>query len=325
MERASKRGKIPQRDWPLIIKRYEDGETLASIARTYDCSPPAISYILSRNRGRDGIAEHSGPKESDAPQSASANGQPDNMAEPAPVQGDKETEQAAPGNGQAKATDAGDGSGCESERMDPSHAPNGAREPPADQIAVVTEGNGRLEKADNVLRGTDHGDARRPHGSVPRPVAFPPNDEARRTLHLSPSREAAFRPDLQVRGSQGSKGLEHPSRSPSEPEQNGLLRDSGATGQTQNTGQTQKPKDSTILLDQALRERVGEDIAAFLAAFDAALADDSIESRAGLRDATDRLLRAGARTRIELERLDARVPLSPREDHRSAAPAWRPR
>ncbi len=57
MERSSKRGKIPQQDWPSIIKRYEAGETLASIARTYDCSPPAISYILSRSRARDATAE----------------------------------------------------------------------------------------------------------------------------------------------------------------------------------------------------------------------------------------------------------------------------
>ncbi len=53
MERSSKRGKIPQQDWPSIIKRYEAGETLTSIARTYDCSPPAISYILTRSRARD--------------------------------------------------------------------------------------------------------------------------------------------------------------------------------------------------------------------------------------------------------------------------------
>src|SRR5690349_22181521 len=57
MERSSKRGKIPQQDWPSIIKRYEAGETLASIARTYDCSPPAISYILSRSRARDSTVE----------------------------------------------------------------------------------------------------------------------------------------------------------------------------------------------------------------------------------------------------------------------------
>src|SRR5271154_4987831 len=57
MEKSSKRGKIPQSDWPLIMARYEAGETLASIARTYDCSPPAISYVVSRSRARQPDAE----------------------------------------------------------------------------------------------------------------------------------------------------------------------------------------------------------------------------------------------------------------------------
>jgi len=78
-------------------------------------------------------------------------------------------------------------------------------------------------------------------------------------------------------------------------------------------------------IDQALRERVESDISAFLTAFDAALAHDTLESRAGLREATDRLLRAGARTRIELERLEARVPLPPRDNGANAPSAWRPR
>ena len=57
MEKSNKRGKIPQSDWPLIMARYEAGETLASIARTYDCSPPAISYVVSRSRARGPRAE----------------------------------------------------------------------------------------------------------------------------------------------------------------------------------------------------------------------------------------------------------------------------
>jgi hypothetical protein len=74
-----------------------------------------------------------------------------------------------------------------------------------------------------------------------------------------------------------------------------------------------------------LRARVDSDIAAFLAAFDAALGQDTQESRSVLREATDRLLRAGARTRIELERLEARVPLAPRDSGRRSEPAWRDR
>jgi hypothetical protein len=79
-------------------------------------------------------------------------------------------------------------------------------------------------------------------------------------------------------------------------------------------------------IDKELRARVDSDIAAFLAAFDAALGQDTQESRSLLREATDRLLRAGARTRIELERLEARVPLAPRDGGaRRYEPAWRDR
>jgi transposase-like protein len=65
MERLSRRGKIPQKDWPSIIARHEAGETLASIARTYDCSPPAISYIVSRSRKRN-LAAQAVPAEAPA-------------------------------------------------------------------------------------------------------------------------------------------------------------------------------------------------------------------------------------------------------------------
>ncbi len=59
MEKSNKRGKIPQSDWPLIMARYEAGETLASIARTYDCSPPAISYVVSKSRARQPARDNS--------------------------------------------------------------------------------------------------------------------------------------------------------------------------------------------------------------------------------------------------------------------------
>src|SRR5712691_11656956 len=57
MEKSTKRGKIPQSDWPSIMARYNAGETLASIAKTYDCSPPAISYVVSRSRVRQADSE----------------------------------------------------------------------------------------------------------------------------------------------------------------------------------------------------------------------------------------------------------------------------
>src|SRR5260370_41324637 len=45
------------------MARYESGETVSSIARTYDCSAPAISYVVSRSRtrnvGADSVAQRS--------------------------------------------------------------------------------------------------------------------------------------------------------------------------------------------------------------------------------------------------------------------------
>ena len=42
--------KIPQGAWSAIAARYESGESMSAIARSYDCTPPAIHYILKRNR-----------------------------------------------------------------------------------------------------------------------------------------------------------------------------------------------------------------------------------------------------------------------------------
>jgi hypothetical protein len=56
-------------------------------------------------------------------------------------------------------------------------------------------------------------------------------------------------------------------------------------------------------LDRDLRERVNSDVAAFLVAFGAACEEFTGTTCQKLLEATDRLLRAGARTRIELERL----------------------
>src|SRR5438094_6572437 len=97
MDRSSKRGKIPQSDWPLIMARYEAGETLASIARTYDCSPPAISYVVSRSRTRqpDGEASAQPPTASE-PQLVKAAGAEPGLAKAASPDGRPNGMAAAP-------------------------------------------------------------------------------------------------------------------------------------------------------------------------------------------------------------------------------------
>jgi hypothetical protein len=44
--------KIPQGEWNAIAARYQNGESISRIARSYGCTPPAIHYILKRYRLR---------------------------------------------------------------------------------------------------------------------------------------------------------------------------------------------------------------------------------------------------------------------------------
>jgi transposase-like protein len=346
MEKSSKRGKIPQSDWPLIMARYEAGETLSSIARTYDCSPPAISYVISRSRAR-----HSDGEVPRAPA-------------PAPV-GEPQLIKAA--NGEATAG--------ESNRPPPAT--------PAEQLPLATHVHPAA--APSILSAADqrtdirphdgNGFARPPGGDreaqlsgpvmrgapppVPRPaVPHQPsgaaNGDQRPRLHLSlgnghngappleprpperpytppapqpPVHGAAERQPWAPAPLQRNPGLAdqtrygampNPSTEPARNDQhNAYGRGNGQPGQ--------RKEAAGSYIDQELRARVDGDIAAFLAAFDAALAEDSQESRAALREATDRLLRAGARTRIELERLEARMPLPARDPGRQSEPVWRQR
>lgn len=43
-----KRGRIPQSEWPGILERHRNGTTLSAIAREFDCTPSAISYIVKK-------------------------------------------------------------------------------------------------------------------------------------------------------------------------------------------------------------------------------------------------------------------------------------
>lgn len=163
-------------------------------------------------------------------------------------------------------------------------------------------------------------------------MARGPQEEARRTLRLpqGPVSGSERNGDGALGHSLGGRPPGYPS-APAEPpyyqpmrQPSGPIYAPGNGAPPRALAQPQSGPREGGTIDQALRERVHADLAVFLAAFDAALADDTSESRAGLREATDRLLRAGARTRIELERLEARLPL-PARDALAAAPAWRQR
>jgi hypothetical protein len=337
MERSSKRGKIPQQDWPSIIKRYEAGETLASIARTYDCSPPAISYILGRSRARDATGEGTEQSGIELPEPRLVKGHPTDMPAREFINGAPEIGEGAARPPTAQASDPKDGSDPKPVSAGPESASNRtARASEVEVEIAVTEIPGRPANRDIVApaQAAPLGTGNSPGvlGTVPQPQS----GEARRTLHLSLSHNNTQPMETPHHGGHIANMADAPAARPVGDQQQGSTQDPArhhpAPNAVVNNGgaadpmaESRKGRGGGTFIDRALRERVDGDISAFLAAFDAALADDTIESRAELREATDRLLRAGARTRIELERLEARVPLSARDTSGYSAPSWRPR
>jgi hypothetical protein len=63
MAKPRTKGKIPHGEWPQILAKYAGGETIAEIGRHYDCTAPAIRYIIKRcgklkgESGREGLQQ----------------------------------------------------------------------------------------------------------------------------------------------------------------------------------------------------------------------------------------------------------------------------
>ncbi len=51
--RQTREGKVPKTIYPEIKKRREAGEKVKDIAKSYDVTPGAVSYILKRIRESD--------------------------------------------------------------------------------------------------------------------------------------------------------------------------------------------------------------------------------------------------------------------------------
>ena len=359
MEKSSKRGKIPQHDWPSIISRYESGETLASIARTYDCSPPAISYIVSRSRARGMAGEESTPKTGVVPaansqlvKAADLPGATNDISDGELMHSNDSWEGSRPSA--TRAVQSGN-SEQPADMPDPSQgggAVDQSSPPRFDKAQDIAKSDGTSQRVDDGPRDSRLAEVRTEAGNgSPRPPSAnggsPPPSETRRTLHLSlPQGNGSAGPNPAPHPAPqntGNSGLATDARLVSRQEQPGFAsqprqpsgqaphfgpprgQPGGLRDPAETLNSSYRARESGAFIDHTLRERINDDIAAFLAAFDAALDHDTIESRIGLREATDRLLRAGARTRIELERLEARVPLPPRESGQRPSPTSRSR
>lgn len=79
-ETPKRRGRIPQSAWPHILERHRAGATLSAIAREFDCTPSAISYIVRKAEAAGITPSEAGaptpqgapPTEGEAPAQAAA-------------------------------------------------------------------------------------------------------------------------------------------------------------------------------------------------------------------------------------------------------------
>ncbi|HYH22125.1 MAG TPA: hypothetical protein VD995_26250 [Azospirillum sp.] len=97
-ESPKRRGRIPQSAWPQILERYRAGATLSAIAREFECTPSAISYIVRKAEASGALppgegaateedptqGAESGSEQAAVPAEAVTDAQPQPQAQPQP-------------------------------------------------------------------------------------------------------------------------------------------------------------------------------------------------------------------------------------------------
>lgn len=84
-ETPKRRGRIPQSAWPHILERHRAGATLSAIAREFDCTPSAISYIVRKAEAAGIVpSEEGGPPPESAPDAEGAPEAQGTLPEPPP-------------------------------------------------------------------------------------------------------------------------------------------------------------------------------------------------------------------------------------------------
>ena len=106
-ESPKKRGRIPQSAWPQILERYRSGATLSAIAREFECTPSAISYIIKKAEAASGQADDDqGDAQADDAQSSAPAAPAEETSAPvtaAPASPAAEPAPAAPAEAEAPA------------------------------------------------------------------------------------------------------------------------------------------------------------------------------------------------------------------------------
>jgi hypothetical protein len=280
--------KIPQTEWGAIVARREQGESLNAIARSYDCSAATIHSILNRARqGDNAPAAASEPAEASEPVAA-----PEEIAPPVPTPPPIAVSELP--NFLTRSTR-------------PAAPP--APRPPVSRDGASSSGpasSGPISAGPISSGPVANGPVRPP--SEPRSPDQRPFDRQSRRVEIVPPRNGA-----NVRRADAGDHAEEPAALP---RPTNPLPHALAT----------LPEALTATLDSGLRAHAETVVEAFRAAFDRALAEDSPEARQALRLAAAELMRAGARTTIVLERLEASShrPSFPRRDRPNGTAPQRP-
>ncbi len=239
-ESPKKRGRIPQSAWPQILERYRSGATLSAIAREFECTPSAISYIIKKAEAASGQgdAAHGDDDQGDAQADA---GQPSAPAAPA-------EEAAAPATAAPAAPAA-----------EPAPAAPAEAEAPAEPRRAGRTVRGTLTRAPRTEPAADQTPVEAPAAS-PAPAAAAAPAAPTETLRLNrqePAPAPAPTPAAPVAAAPATTDAPRTAGQPTPPVDaiEGRLRDTAKACISAYRGWRQQPSEATI---QSLSESVHE-------------------------------------------------------------------
>lgn len=140
-EAPKKRGRIPQSAWPQILERHRAGATLSAIAREFECTPSAISYIIRKAEaagaaeGKAGaepaeaVTAESPATEADAQTAEAPQPAPQPAAQPATKPAEARTAESRPVESKAAEAKAADAKPAEAKLAEPKTAEPKTEEP----------------------------------------------------------------------------------------------------------------------------------------------------------------------------------------------------
>jgi transposase-like protein len=165
-EAPKRRGRIPQSAWPHILERHRAGATLSAIAREFDCTPSAISYIV-RKAEASGIEPAAAPAAEPAESSETVTESVAESAEPAQPVEQQDQPETASSAAEPAVEDSTASSHAQPAVEQPAVVEQAPEPRPVPKRPAPQEGRPQL-RASDLGRGSAQAAAREP---VPAPAA----------------------------------------------------------------------------------------------------------------------------------------------------------